>query len=216
MTRQVNGLNSFSYLGVNATNPPNMIVLTRAPTTADTKNVSIGDFWLNKTTEILYQLTSLADDTATWVTIASSSSDITGDFTVTNTASSTVSITSGTGNTTLASTRAVYIDAAKAGDSAVVITATNATGGIDLVSGTNGKIQIDGGTNGLYLNSPGATGTTISNGTDNAQIIVGTGDPNTNPTTGLKGSLFIRTDALSAATTLYVNTDGMTAWTALS
>jgi hypothetical protein len=70
MTNFIKGTRPQSYLGVNASNPPNMLVLPRAPTTADTKNVTIGDFWLNETTEILYQLVNLERDVATWIEIA--------------------------------------------------------------------------------------------------------------------------------------------------
>lgn len=70
MTVYVKGTQSQAYLGVNADSPPNMLVLKRAPTTADSKNVRIGDFWLNIITQDLYQLTSLAQDVATWIVVA--------------------------------------------------------------------------------------------------------------------------------------------------
>ncbi len=66
MTRMVKGLNPLSYQGVTAGNPPNLIKLKRAPTTADSKNFNIGDFWLDTTARILYQLVSLANDVAVW------------------------------------------------------------------------------------------------------------------------------------------------------
>jgi hypothetical protein len=70
MANNIKGISSFAYEGVNAVTPPNIRVLKRAPTTSDTKNVTIGDFWLNSQTEILYQLVNLANDTATWNEVA--------------------------------------------------------------------------------------------------------------------------------------------------
>lgn len=71
-----------------------------------------------------------------------------------------------------------------------------------------------------YIASPGAIGatapaagtfTTITfNGTGGPQLLAGTGAPSA---TAPKGSLYSRTDATTAATRLYINTDGATTWT---
>lgn len=89
----------------------------------------------------------------------------------------------------------VNIVAAEAATDAVLISASSATGGIVLDSGV-------------------VPGIRITNGTQTAQLLIGTGSPNA-AVTGLQGSLYIRTDG-AAATTLYVNTDGAQAWSALS
>lgn len=166
MANNIKGINSLAYQGVNAVNPPNMRKLKRAPTATDSKNVNIGDFWLNTTSQRLYQLTSLSDDIAVWNEILGSSS-----------------------------TESISISTTSTADSAITLDAE------------------DGG---VLIETTRAQGITFSNGDETVQILVGTGDPNTNPTTGLQGSLYIRTDTGVAATTLYVNTNGAHAWTALT
>lgn len=79
--------------------------------------------------------------------------------------------------------------------SAVLISASAADGGITLDAGP----------------TPGVT---LTNGTQTAQILVGTGSPN-GAVTAAQGSIFLNV-AGGADTILYVNTDGAMAWTALT
>jgi hypothetical protein len=66
------------------------------------------------------------------------------------------------------------------------------------------------------LTSVGTAGVTVTNSTGafTAKIMVGTGSPNT-AVTAPQGSMFLNV-AGAADTILYVNTDGATAWTALT
>jgi hypothetical protein len=204
MTNSVQGYNPLSYQGVSAITPPNIRVLKRAPNSTDTKNVNIGDFWLDAVGLSLYQLVNLEKDIATWNGIAVALNPFfTGDFTVASTPDSTITMLAGTGGVTIASGLGqVQIASSDAVANAIQITAVNANGGIVLTSGTNaGPINREG--------------VFFSNGVSTAQIIVGIGSPNIR-VAALKSSLFISTDAPSAATVLWVNTDGGTAWTALT
>lgn len=70
MTNNIRGPGSLAYLGVNAVTPPNMRLIPRAPTANDSKNVVLGDFWLDTATDTLYQLVSLANDVAAWNEVA--------------------------------------------------------------------------------------------------------------------------------------------------
>lgn len=68
MSKRLTGLNPLAYIGVEPLQPPNMILSKNAPTTSDSRNVNLGDFWMDTTTETLYVLVSLAAGIATWVT----------------------------------------------------------------------------------------------------------------------------------------------------
>ena len=235
MTTYVKGTQSQAYLGVNADSPPNMLVINRAPTTADTKNVNIGDFWLNSTTQTLYQLTSLAKDIATWIIVAVPAgvgADIFNtDAGVANTNLQTIVMqggnninTSGAGNTvtynlnnTVAVTGTITagtgLRATTGGISAtgdLLITADTGSS-IDLASDTTAEITA---IETITFNTAeeillqGVEGTVLSNGTESVSLLTGTGNPN-GTVNSTAGSLF-----LSTAGAAYVNTGG-TAWTAL-
>ena len=215
MTNIIKGINSLAYQGVNAANPPDIIVLKRAPTSTDSKNVVLGDLWLDRSTATLYQLVSLANDTAVWNTIISDNPTAGTDIE----SAGRVTIKS-----SLGSANAIDIEVT---DNAGGVAITAKNGGIGLVATGSGSVSIDADNagdaavgvfalnGGMSIATAVGEGLTLTNTVESAQIIVGSGDPNTNPTTALKGSLFIRTDG-AAATTLYVNTDGMNAWTALT
>jgi hypothetical protein len=71
----ITGRGVIAYVGVNAPYPPNMQTYNRVPTTRDSQNFTLGDFWLVKNSHIaanenLYYLASLADGIAIWVLIA--------------------------------------------------------------------------------------------------------------------------------------------------
>lgn len=70
--QRLNGLFPLSYVGVVPVSPPNFIMDDRAPTINDSKNVYIGDLWLDTSTQPptasdLWMLVSLAGNVATWV-----------------------------------------------------------------------------------------------------------------------------------------------------
>jgi len=72
MSLRLDGRNPLAYMGVNPNQPPQMLVLKRAPTTTDTMNVNLGTLWLVPEQDSgasleLYVLMSLADGVATWV-----------------------------------------------------------------------------------------------------------------------------------------------------
>jgi hypothetical protein len=69
MTTSVTGVGSLNYTGVGAPNPPNLVILKRAPNSNDSQNFTLGDLWLYTVDDIqeLWVLVSLAGNTATWV-----------------------------------------------------------------------------------------------------------------------------------------------------
>ncbi len=80
VNQKLNGINPLSYIGVNANQPPNILFKNRAPTTTDSKNVTLGTWWLNTTTENLYYLGSFIEGgvpgAASWNIIASSAGSV--------------------------------------------------------------------------------------------------------------------------------------------
>lgn len=62
----LNGLNPLSYLGVNALSPMNLNVRNVDPSSTDSKNFAIGDMWVNRTNNRMYQLINLEGGVATW------------------------------------------------------------------------------------------------------------------------------------------------------
>jgi len=167
----------------------------------------------------------------------------------------------GTGGIGFGSTGQIATISSKAAVDAVSIEASDAAGGIELVSGTGGISASTNGTltmnckgdallkttgnyniqlqstlggvvvigsdaaddaviisavdpaGGITLDAGPTPGVTLSNGTQSAQILVGTGDPN-GVVTALQGSIFLRTDG-GAGTSLYTNTNGTTGWSAV-
>lgn len=126
-----------------------------------------------------------------------------------------------TGAVTVDTAAGISLDGAAASNLTV-------TGAFDLdVSSTAGSVNITGGeattdavlisassaTGGITLDAGVLPGVRITNGTQTAQIMVGTGDPN--GTAGLRGSIFLNVAGV-ADTILWVNVNGGTTWTALT
>lgn len=66
LNQNLNGLNPLSYLGVNALAPMNLNVRSMDPASSDTKNVAIGDMWINTTNNRMYQIINLSGGIAVW------------------------------------------------------------------------------------------------------------------------------------------------------
>ena len=67
------GTNPLGYLGVQANNPPNVIVAQRSPTTNDL-NFAIGTLWIDQPNSDSYQLTDVSGAVAYWTLLGNSSS----------------------------------------------------------------------------------------------------------------------------------------------
>ena len=70
--QRLNGLFPLSYVGVVPVSPPNFIIDDRPPTVNDSKNVYIGDIWLDDSASPIrpsniWMLVSLAGNVATWI-----------------------------------------------------------------------------------------------------------------------------------------------------
>lgn len=70
-SNKLSGVNPLSYFGVEATTPPQMVIMNRVPTVNDFQNFSLGTFWVVDTTvpQQVYLLTRLYNHVATWTNI---------------------------------------------------------------------------------------------------------------------------------------------------
>lgn len=157
----VRGLNALGYVGVNAPNPPNTIVETRAPTVNDYAQFNLLDEWLYYTpsSQTIYILTSKANGVATWANFGS------GTGAVTFTADSGMATTSASNINDLGST-----NISTSGSGSTVTTSLNPNISVTSVTATGnitssaGNIAATAGhiTAGTFM----STGTSMTVGTN--------------------------------------------------
>jgi len=70
VNRRLNGLNPLSYMGENATTPPEFYSISRDPGVNDWQDFMLCDLWLNTVTQNVWVLVSLNNNQATWVMLA--------------------------------------------------------------------------------------------------------------------------------------------------
>lgn len=66
-----------AYTGVASHQPPDIVVIDRQPTSRDSENYTIGQFWLYQSTNTLYQLQALSGGSATWVPLGGGAGTVT-------------------------------------------------------------------------------------------------------------------------------------------
>lgn len=71
---------SFSYLGVKASSPPNLVIYDFQPTSDDWQDFPVGTLWLNYADQELFMLVSTDDQEAVWVELYPSSTEGTLNF----------------------------------------------------------------------------------------------------------------------------------------
>ncbi len=72
--QRLDGLNPFSYIGVNAFQPTNFTTSDIDPTTSDARGFGLGDWWLNTTSTDLWYFAQTNGFTATWIKLNSGGS----------------------------------------------------------------------------------------------------------------------------------------------
>lgn len=65
-----------AYLGIDESNPPQVVTAQRAPATTDVHGYDIGDIWINESASTGYQLVSKAAGVATWSLMTPGSSNV--------------------------------------------------------------------------------------------------------------------------------------------
>jgi len=156
------GKNTLAYLGVEASTPPNLFTLHRAPTTTDnaTKGFFIGDLCIDRSTDPrdVYIMVDLADNIATWVKLGNST--VGTDTYVTNNGTAT--------------SVAGYLNVF--GDSLINTSASGNTVNVNLTNGLAGQVLIGSDTGSpvwAYITSTG--GSLAITNLDNAIEIETTG-----------------------------------------
>lgn len=203
---------------------PSPIASQRAPTTADRGEV--GQIWIDIPNNDAYIVTSVVAGSTAWQGIGGGAGTF-NSLTVTNNITSTTgNIAATTGNVTAggsisAGTSIASTTSITAGNG-LTVTLGNATISAGNITVSNGSITAAGNftsntgdftaSNGDFICTTAETGVTLGGG---ARLICGTGSPDT-AITAAKGSLYLRLDGSSTSTRAYINTDGATAWTAVT
>jgi hypothetical protein len=190
MSLQLSGLNTLAYKGVEASQPPQLLYMSRRPTPNDNKGVNVGTFWLYNPTnaEELWILLSVEGGTALWVQLypsgAGGASQFPCDFGSANELLGVVNvfgdgnvITSGAGNTITLSLSGDFpkqfpTDSGTAVPVAGVlnINAGNATN----VSGGSVKFTAPGATNLVRLETTDSNANTMIGNTSGNNTVSGT------------------------------------------
>lgn len=63
---KLSGINPLSYLGVTATDPPQLILEDRIPTSTDSEGFAVGSLWVVRNANQIWALLAKADKIATW------------------------------------------------------------------------------------------------------------------------------------------------------
>lgn len=114
INQRLNGLNTLAYLGVTAVQPPDFITKRGAPTAIDSKNVYIGNLWLDTTNTPptaadVWMLVALLDGQATWVNFAGAGAGTVSQFTAD--AGANPILPDGAGNVNLLGAHGINTDA---------------------------------------------------------------------------------------------------------
>ncbi len=185
---------------------PLPIVSDRAPVSGKDAGLA-GLVWIDQTNSNFYIMANEADKT--WVSTGGGAG-VFDSLTVTNLATIGDGLTVNSGTTTIVShdnaPDSIYLHADGGVNETIRLHSDQGVGrdSINLVSDVGG----------VTVSAAAGDGLTLTNGVQTAQILIGAGSPN-GIVTGLRGSLFIDVTG-SAATILFVNSDGLQTWTALS
>jgi trimeric autotransporter adhesin len=195
MAQPLSGRNPLSYLGVEAVTPPNMIVSPSSPTPTDTRNVTVGDMWINRNTQNFYVLTSLAGGRATWTQVEGSAANQfeTDDSNIAVPVGGLLIIHGGTGITTSSS------------GNTVTITATGGGGGIGTLDGDSGSATGStvtlAGAGDIVTSASGSTVTFTGSGVITVNADSGTATASSNAVT-IAGGSGITTSASGSTVTI--------------
>lgn len=191
---------------------PKPICADRAPTSGDSEYPE-GQVWIDRILLDAYFLAGFSSGTPQWINAGGGG----GSFSSLTVSGATVlggALTQTGGAVSLTSTGASTYNS---GTGAFGISTDAAATAVSIATGAAAKTAILGSQtvgSTLTLNQVDDVGVAITDGTQTANIIVGTGSPNTS-VTAPQGSVFLNV-AGGADTILYVNTNGATAWTALT
>jgi len=202
-------------------NSPSPIAAKRNPGTGD--HLQIGTTWCNITTNAVYILASITNNSANWVLVQNGGGGAAGNFANLTVTPGPIALTGTTTiNTAGAAATSIGIapgtGAVSIGNATGNITTngnlTMATGNLTLTTGnmqlTAGEITLLGAGQSVTVAASGYLGFNMG-----ASILYGGGDPN--GIVGARvGSLYLNSAGSGVADRLWVNTNGVTAWTSVT
>lgn len=187
-------------------NAPQPVSAKRAPLTSDF--MQVGTVWCNTTTNTVYILASITNNSANWQAVGGGGAGVFSSLTVTPGPINLTGTTNiiGLTNINVAGTANTNIG--------------NATGSVDIegdVTLTDGNLELAVGD--IILTGGGADVIVPAGGSfqfaATAYILAGNGDPN-GTVAALKGSIYLNTAGSGTGNRMYINTDGINAWTAVT
>lgn len=184
-------------------NAPSPIVAKRNPLTTDF--MQIGTVWSNTLTNAIFILASIVNNSATWEQVSQGGAAA---FTTLTVTPGPVTLT-GTVNINTAGAAVTNIGS---NPGAGIVNIGNAASGVDLVGDVtvaNGDVVVLGGRD-VEVTTAGSF-----QFTGGAYIVYHAGDPN-GVVAALKGSLCLSNAGTGVADRAWINTDGISTWTAIS
>lgn len=171
---EINSNNPFAYLGVNPIATPDFKKVARDPTSADRKNMHVGQLWLNTVNNKVWMLAQIVGNTSTWIDLVNSGILINSYVTDSGTASpssfalnlvgdGTFLSTTGSG-----STATVEFIATEADNGQLLIAATAGTAAWTNLASAGGTVNITNAGNAINLEDAGPFVTAISGDTGTA------------------------------------------------
>jgi len=196
--RRVTGQEPLSYMGVEATQPPEVIVIGNDPTAAN-NNFDVGTIWINFETADVWILTNIESRSAVWTPINSPEFTVTTDAGTVTSVDDNVNLVGSGVLTTAGATDTVTLGMTAAADGSIIVASTGLEPEWATLTSTGGTITVTGGPNTLNVDIVGGyLGAQVFNTDVGAANIVGNaieiaGGTNIN-TSGAGGTVTINLD----------------------
>jgi len=153
MAFKLSGLNANAYVGVQATTPPQLLYVRRAPTGNDYINLAVGTLWLyvgqpgNEPIELWMMVTAIPGNAGNWILLYPTSGSGASEFPTNNgtatPAAGVLNIFGGNNITTYAPGSGNTVTAAVTGTTTHAVQIGNGTGSLTSIGvGTNGQLLI--------------------------------------------------------------------------
>jgi len=152
--RRVTGQEPLSYLGVEATTPPQVITARQDPTAND-NTFDLGTIWVNYTDDIIWMLVDITSNVASWVRIDSAELTVNGNTGSAETVNFEMDIVGEGVLTTTGAADTLTIGHTAASDGQLIIGATGALPAWASVTSSGGTITITAGANTLNIDIAG-------------------------------------------------------------
>jgi len=135
MAKRLTGLSALSYMGVEATTPPQLIQGSRSPTTSDYIGHDIGEIWLVKGTEQIWILLVKRLEFANWVLLGGGTQSIIQTDDAADTAIISIPVVSGSMVTSTITLNGIQDDFTDCVGGEIIATAYRPSGGDVLLVG---------------------------------------------------------------------------------